>query len=109
MGEKLIQLLTDILIVKDLSSEYMIWVILLPVISAFSYQLDGIFTGATKTRDMRNGAIISFLIFILATIVLIPVSGNHGLWFSYVLFILVRAVTLSLKFPGLQREITLVK
>ena len=108
-GEKLIQLLTDILMVKDLSSEYLIWVILLPVISAFSYQLDGIFTGATKTRDMRNGAIISLLIFIIATIVLIPVLGNHGLWFSYVLFILVRAVTLSLKFSGLQREITLVK
>jgi len=73
--------------VKDLSSEYLIWVILIPVISAFSYQLDGIFTGATKTRDMRNGAIISLLIFILATIVLIPVLGNHGLWFSYILFI----------------------
>ena len=44
------------------------------MISAFSYQLDGIFTGATKTRDMRNGAIISLLIFIIATIVLISDS-----------------------------------
>ena len=90
-------------------SKFLIWVILLPVISSFSYQLDGIFTGATKTRDMRNGAIISFFIFIIATIVLVPVSGNHGLWVSYILFILLRAITLSLKFSGLQREITLLK
>ena len=87
LGEKLIQLLTDILTVREMSSKFLIWVVLLPVISSFSYQLDGIFTGATKTRDMRNGAIISLFIFIIATIVLVPVSGNHGLWVSYILFI----------------------
>ena len=48
-------------------------------------------------------------IFIIATIVLVPISGNHGLWVSYILFILLRAITLSLKFSGLQREITLLK
>ena len=109
LGEKLIQLLTDILTVREMSSKFLIWVVLLPVISSFSYQLDGIFTGVTKTRDMRNGAIISFFIFIIATIVLVPISGNHGLWVSYILFILIRAITLSLKFSGLQREITLLK
>jgi len=106
-GEKLIQLLTDILIVRDLSFKYLIWVILLPMISTFTYQLDGIFTGATKTKDMRNGAIIALLIFIIATIVLIPVLGNHGLWLAYILFIFVRAVTLALKFSELQRGISL--
>ena len=107
-GEKLIQILTDISTVRYLSSKYLIWVIVLPVISTFSYQLDGIFTGATKTRDMRNGAIISIFIFIIATVVLIPVLGNHGLWLSYILFIFVRAITLALKFSGLQRDITLI-
>tara|TARA_A100001037_G_scaffold306822_1_gene356177 strand:- start:6031 stop:7422 length:1392 start_codon:yes stop_codon:yes gene_type:complete len=108
-GAKLIALLTDIVAVKEVSNEYLLWVILLPVISAFSYQLDGIFTGVTRTRDMRNGAIISFFVFIISTIIFIPIFANHGLWLAYILFILVRAITLALRFPALQREIILFK
>ena len=71
----------------------------------FSYQLDGIFTGATRTKDMRNGALISLSIFVLATIILLPVWGNHGLWLAYILFLLFRAVTLGLRFTSLHNSI----
>jgi len=104
-GKDLINLLTNIVEVKNQSSVYLIWVILLPVISVFSYQLDGIFTGATRTKDMRNGALISLSIFVLATIILLPVWGNHGLWLAYILFLLFRAVTLGLRFTSLHNSI----
>ena len=83
----------------------MIWLVLLPIISVFSYQLDGIFTGATRTKEMRNGAIISIIGFIIATIILLPIFGNHGLWVSYILFLLFRAITLGLNFTSLKNSI----
>jgi len=67
------------------------------------YQLDGIFTGFTKIKDMRNGALISIVIFIIATIILLPPWGNHGLLIAYILFLLFRAITLGIKFNSLQK------
>lgn len=104
-GKNIINLLTNINDVKILSHNYLIWLVLLPIISVFSYQLDGIFTGATRTKEMRNGAIISIIGFIIATIILLPIFGNHGLWVSYILFLLFRAITLGLNFTSLKNSI----
>jgi multidrug resistance protein, MATE family len=42
--------------------------------------LDGIFIGATRTRDMRNMMAVSAIIYAAAVVVLTPFLGNHGLW-----------------------------
>ena len=67
------------------------------------FQLDGIFIGATQTVDMRNMMLISLAIYILAWALLTPAFGNHGLWMSLLIFFLIRAITLGLRFPALLR------
>lgn len=82
---------------------YLPWAIAAPITGVASFLLDGIFIGATRTRDMRNMMIVSLAVFFAAWAVLTPAYGNHGLWASMIVFFLIRAVTLALHFPGLER------
>jgi MATE family multidrug resistance protein len=79
------------------------WVAVSPLIGVWCFQLDGIFTGATRTRDMRNTMILSILIFFMAFAALRPLLGNHGLWASYMTLFVARALTLGARMPALVR------
>ena len=60
------------------------WLIAAPLVACASWMLDGIFIGATRTRDMRNMMAISFAGYALIVSLLAPVWGNHGLWAALV-------------------------
>ena len=76
---------------------YYFWVILIPVVSFSAFLWDGIFIGATAGKEMRNSMLISMLlIFFPAYIILDRLMDNHGLWFAFILFMVSRAVTMSL-------------
>jgi len=80
------------------------WLIAMPLVSVWSYQLDGIFIGTTHTRQMRNGMAISALCFVLCAELLQPRLGNHGLWLAFTCFSLCRAITLLLYLPAIRRQ-----
>jgi MATE family multidrug resistance protein len=64
--------------------------------------LDGIFIGATRTREMRNAMAISVAIYLAALLVLLPAFGNHGLWAALMVLNVARAVTLARRYPALE-------
>jgi MATE family multidrug resistance protein len=64
--------------------------------------LDGIFIGATRTRDMRNSMALSAAIYAVAVLALTPAFGNHGLWAALIISFVVRGVTLWLRYPALE-------
>ena len=81
-GPWLIDLMATSPEVRAEARVYLPWVVAAPVIGIASWMLDGIFIGATRTRDMRIAMMISAAIYVLALLVLIGPLGNHGLWFS---------------------------
>jgi MATE family multidrug resistance protein len=89
--------------VQAVALVYLAWVALAPLAGVWCFQLDGIFVGATRTRDMRNMMIVSIAIFFVAFAVLGRAFGNHGLWASYMVLFLARAATLATRVPGLLR------
>jgi MATE family multidrug resistance protein len=101
----MIDALTIVENVRETARTYLIWSILLPLVSVWSFQLDGIFIGCTWSREMRNGMILSLLIYLAALPLLVPAFGNHGLWGAFVILMAARAVTLGAMLPKLQREI----
>lgn len=103
VGAIIIQALTGIDSVRVGASEYLVWLMISPIISVWSFLLDGIFIGATRTAEMRNGMLISLAIFLAAVFVLQPIYGNHGLWLSLMLFMVARAITLGAYYPRLER------
>ena len=64
--------------------------------------LDGIFIGATRTREMRNAALISVAIYAAALALLLPAFGNTGLWAALMVLNVARGVTLGLRYPALE-------
>ena len=102
-GDWLTALLTPEGALRDATRAYMPWVIISPLIVVVGFQLDGIFIGATRAKEMRDSMLISAPIYIIASIWLSDKFGNHGLWAAFSLYFILRAVTLWIYMPRLQK------
>jgi len=89
-----IQLMSNIEDIKNLSSSYAVWLILMPLISSFCYQFDGIFIGASQTKELRNAMIFSVFSYVIISLILVDFIGNTGIWISLCLFMVLRAMSL---------------
>ncbi len=102
--KQIINIITDIEILRFLSYKHIIWILIIPPAASFCYQLDGIFIGATQTKEIRNGMMISVVSFIIISIYLTKYFGNHGLWLSLLLLMIFRSVTLNYFFDKILRK-----
>ncbi|MBT8472820.1 MAG: MATE family efflux transporter [Marinicaulis sp.] len=102
-GDTVIALLTPPGEIRDATTTFMPWIIISPLIVVIGFQLDGIFIGATRAREMRNSMIVSAPIFIALSIWAAGAFGNHGLWAAFSVYFLLRAATLLLYMPRLGR------
>lgn len=90
--------------VRAAARVYLFWAAMLPVLSVWCYQLDGIFIGATRGTEMRNAALASSALFLTLWWLLLP-YGNHGLWAALAGFNLMRAASLGFYYPRLGRAL----
>lgn len=104
-GPLLISLLTDIQDVRTEALRYLPWAAAMPAIAVWSFQLDGVFWGAARGRDMRNMMLISAACFAVTAILAVPPLGNHGLWLAIFVFLAARAVTLGSRLPAVLRSV----
>ncbi|MCK9796379.1 MATE family efflux transporter [Pseudomonas sp. MAFF 302030] len=93
-GHLFIAMQTDIPSVRETAYTYLPYLAALPLIAVWSYLLDGLFIGATRAREMRNGMLLSLLLGLPCAWALQGL-GNHGLWLSFLLFMLLRSLTLT--------------
>ena len=105
LGETIIGFFTSIEAVADTALRYLPWMVAAPIISIWSFQLDGIFIGTGHTREMRNAMIVSLLAYLALLQWTIPVYGNHGLFLGLMCFMLIRALSLLFYFPGIEAAI----
>ncbi len=104
-GNAIVGLLTGIEAVREAASRYLPWLVVSPLLSVWSFQLDGVFVGATRSAEMRNSMLVSLIIYIVAVLVLVPLLGNHGLWMALMTLMVARAATLGAYLPGLRRRL----
>lgn len=104
-GGVAIDALTNIQAVRVAAADTVVWAALYVMLSFAAFQLDGIFIGATHTREMRNASFISAAVFMAAWWFLAPVYGIHGLWSAFVIYVCVRALSLAAYYPRLLRSL----
>ncbi len=92
--KKIIYQMADIDLIRNLSVDYAIWLIIFPLISSFCYQFDGIFIGASQTVELRNAMIFSSVIYLIISVSLASNFINTGLWISLAIFMILRALSL---------------
>ncbi|MBB6520136.1 MATE family efflux transporter [Pseudoteredinibacter isoporae] len=100
----LIQLFSDDPMLQQQVIHYYPWVLLLPLVSATCYFLDGVFIGTAHTFDMQITMILSSFAVFLPIWWLSQGLGNHGLWLSFCAFNGARGVFLALMFCYRQRS-----
>jgi MATE family multidrug resistance protein len=89
-----IELMSDIEEIRNLSSSYAIWLIIMPLISSFCFQFDGIFIGVSQTKELRNAMIFSVFCYLTISLFLTDLMGNTGVWISLCIFMILRALSL---------------
>lgn len=104
LGASIIALITGIDEVRRTAAEYLPWLVATPIVSVWSFQLDGIFIGTTRTVAMRNAMLVSLAVFLLAVWIFLPLWENHGLWAALMVFMATRAVTLGVWYPRIVHD-----
>ena len=104
LGPPAVSALTDLEEVRRTAVDFLPYAAIYVLFSFGAFQLDGIFIGATWTRDMRNASILSFAAFLIASLLLIPRGENLGLWIAFVFYVIARGLSLAARFPALRSE-----
>lgn len=103
LGGVIVDAMTTAVQVRAQAREYLPYLVALPVIACAAFMLDGIFVGATRSRDMRNMMAVSFGVYLVCVGLLVPAYGNHGLWLAMLVSFMVRGLTLGARYPALER------
>ena len=82
--------------------DYLVYAALASVIGVFAFTYDGIYIGATWTRDMRNLMIVALAAYLLVWWLTLPL-GNTGLWIAILVFFGARGALQAVRYPALAR------
>lgn len=92
IGPPLIRLLTDLPDVRSTAMQFLPWLIISPLISVWSFLYDGVYVGATRSREMRDLMLFSTFAVFLPAWFLLQGYGNHGLWLAFSIFMASRGI-----------------
>lgn len=95
-GERAIGMITTLENVRAGANEYLIFAALTPLTGVLAFQMDGVFIGATWSREMSKMMLASFAVFICSWWFLKELD-NLGLWLSLHVFLLARGLLLSMR------------
>jgi MATE family multidrug resistance protein len=100
----LFSLLTNIAPVREQLYAALGWLLIVPLVAAPSYLLDGVFIGGAETRYMMTTMVFSAAIIYLPVWYVSRGLGNDGLWLAFTLFNGARGVTLFWYYRKLSRD-----
>jgi multidrug resistance protein, MATE family len=105
-GTALVQMLTPLENVRALATANIPIAAAYVLVAVVAWQLDGIFIGATRGRELRDASLLSLALFLVAGYVLEGAYGNQGLWTAMLLYAGLRGATLAAFFPRLLQAVS---
>lgn len=93
-GPAIIGFITTAPEVRSTAELYLPYAAFTALTGALAFQMDGVFIGATWSRDMRNMMILSLAGYLASLAALVPFLGNHGLWIALNVFLALRGLLL---------------
>ncbi len=87
-----IGLLTDKEEVRQVATDYYLWVLLVPVAGVSAFLWDGIMVGATTIRPMIMGTLLASMAFFALFFTLHTQLGNHALWLAFIVYLAIRGI-----------------
>lgn len=100
LGETLLSLFTRQTEIIETGKQYLLWAVMMPLVSFLTYIFDGVFIGIGGSVQMRRSVVIAAVFFFfLPFYILFPYLGNHAMWLSMFLFMVVRSLYLTISYP----------
>jgi MATE family multidrug resistance protein len=93
---QILQILTNNQEVISVATSFIFWTILIPITGFAAFLWDGIFIGATASKEMRNAMILSAMSFFVCYYSTKTFLGNNSLWLSFIVYLLMRSVVQTL-------------
>lgn len=97
--EQILNILTDKQSIINLAIHYKFWIFLVPVAGFSAFLWDGIFIGATASRQMRNSMLMAAATFFLIYFgiyhfqpIFFTQNSNNILWFVFILYLAMRGI-----------------
>jgi MATE family, multidrug efflux pump len=83
------------------------WIAAAPLVSIWCFQLDGIYFGATRGAEIRNGMALAAIFGLAASLALPHFWGSHGIWAALYVFYVMRALPLVFWYRRIPRALAL--
>ncbi len=104
-GKDFLELLTNDAEVIHAAERYFYWVLAIPLAGFSAFLWDGIFIGATATRQMLYSMIVASGCFFIIYYSFHGLMGNHALWMAFIIYLSLRGfmeMILARKSIGIQ-------
>ena len=82
-------------VVLDRLRDFAGWLIAMPIVSTLAFMWDGVFTGATAGKQIRNAMIWAAVGFVVGYVVSYHYLGTHALFVGYFLHLAARVIYLT--------------
>ena len=90
--DPILKMLTNDKAVIEITKSFLFWTVLIPVTGFAAFLWDGVFIGATASKEMRNAMVFSAIVFFACYYIAVPILGNNGLWLAFILYLSVRGI-----------------
>jgi len=94
-SEEWFRAMTNDVMVLDRLSDYTGWLIAMPIVSTLAFMWDGVYTGATAGKQIRNAMIYAALGFVLCYVTTYSWLGIQGLYIAYFAHLAARVLYLT--------------
>ena len=92
-------------VVLERLTDFTLWLIAMPIVSTLAFMWDGVFTGATAGKQIRNAMIWAAVGFVLGYVASYHWLGTHALFVGYFLHLAARVIYLTAAWrPLLERQ-----
>ena len=91
-GKSFLGLLTNETTVIQEAGHYFYWVLAIPLAGFSAFLWDGIFIGATATRQMLVSMLVASVFFFLVYYAFHEWMGNHALWLAFLVYLSLRGI-----------------
>jgi len=82
--------------VQAMARTYLPWCALAPAVGWAAFQLDGVFIGTTRTKEMRNAGILALIVYLVLHYAMPERLGGHAIWLAFLGYYIARSLTLLL-------------
>ncbi len=89
-GTPFLGLLTNEANVLEAAADYFYWVLAIPLCGVAAFVWDGVYIGATASRQMLNSMFVASASFFVIYFLFYQELGNHALWLAFIVYLFQR-------------------